>query len=164
MADNNNVFTAVDQAGYDYYGDGTDYSDCWTFPREKIMEMLKSAETDTEALAALVEALDRVDAATMTIPSAQSAATYTLRGIKRSGHTVEIALIASKLTLTANAWNTIGVIPTAYRPSRSVEFLAVDYANAGALEARITEGGNLNVWIPAGTSTTQVRLQIVYIK
>lgn len=61
MADNHNVFTAVDQAGYDYYGDGTDYSDCWTYPKEKIDELvgdsLNGIETaKEEAIAAVQEA------------------------------------------------------------------------------------------------------------
>ena len=61
MADNNNVFTAVDQAAYDYYGDGTSYSDCWTYPKEKIDELvgdsLNGIETaKEEAIAAVQEA------------------------------------------------------------------------------------------------------------
>lgn len=60
MADNN-VFTAVDQAGYDYYGDGTDYSDCWTYPKEKIDELVGDSltgieTTKEEAIAAVQEA------------------------------------------------------------------------------------------------------------
>lgn len=61
MADNNNVFTAVDQAGYDYYGNGTDYSDCWTYPKEKIDELVGDSLTGIEtakeeAIAAVQEA------------------------------------------------------------------------------------------------------------
>lgn len=61
MADNNNVFTAVDQAGYDYYGGGKDYSDCWTYPKEKIDELVGDSLTGIEtakeeAIAAVQEA------------------------------------------------------------------------------------------------------------
>lgn len=39
MADKS-VYTPVDPAGAAYYGDGRQFTDCWTYPREKIDEMV----------------------------------------------------------------------------------------------------------------------------
>ncbi|MBO5671419.1 MAG: hypothetical protein J6S41_07705, partial [Clostridia bacterium] len=60
MADKS-VYTPVDPAGASYYGDGRQFTDCWTYPREKIDEMvgtsLDGIETaKQDAIAAVQEA------------------------------------------------------------------------------------------------------------
>ena len=60
MADKS-VYTPVDPAGAAYYGDGRQFTDCWTYPREKIDEMvgtsLDGIETaKQDAIAAVQEA------------------------------------------------------------------------------------------------------------
>lgn len=97
------------------------------------------------------------------IPTTQSSATVDIKQIKRYGKVVEVAFSGNNLVLTANQWNNVASINTVYVPYRAIDFFAVDNTNGVPLQARVTYDGNINIWLPSGNNTKNIRFTLTYI-
>lgn len=67
-------------------------------------------------------------------------------------------------SISSGAWRTLATVPAGFRPPLSHDFAAINNSNDTPIHARITSGGELNVWPNSNlASGTQIIFDTSYI-
>lgn len=106
-------------------------------------------------------ALDNVTTGTIT---AASGWTIAYSRLAKYGHVVSVTYNVSGGTLSVTGWNSVGTIPSGFRPPYAIDFCGVDNVNCNSFQAQIAGGGSINVYKASGqTINNNVRLHVTYI-
>ena len=82
----------------------------------------------------------------------------------KSGHVVTVTYNVSGGDLSITGWNTIGTVPSGFRPPYAIDFCGIDNVNCNSFQAQIAGGGNIQVYKASGqTINNNVRLHVTYI-
>lgn len=99
-----------------------------------------------------------------TTVSLSSGYTASINTVTRRCGFVDLCLSATRATApTAGQWNTIGTIPTGYRPNRRRDFVACDNERDDSFcYARIMTDGSVDVYSPSGKSISRPIINTTY--
>lgn len=143
------------------------YSDCWTYPAEKIDELLEAKENEIVSNKAELENMinNALKVHHSTSPITPESG-WTINGWTfQAGNMVEGYFEFTGGTLPESAgWVTLGTIKTpANRPSGTFNCVGIDNVNCGALQMAVTTAGLVQVYYQSGVHNN-IRLHVTYIR
>ena len=95
--------------------------------------------------------------------TANSSGGWTANGwCKKYGNLVSFYVDGNKSSALASGWNTIGTLPSGFRPNDAFDFAMIDPGSDFASEGKVNTDGTVQVYKNAN-STTRIRAQATFI-
>ena len=143
------------------------YSDCWTYPAEKIDELLEAKEKEIVSNKAELENMieDALKVHQSTSPITAESGWTVNAWTFQAGNMVEAYFEFTGGTFPQSAgWVTLGTIKTAAnRPSGTFNCLGIDNTDGDAIQMNITTGGLVQVYYQSGVHNN-IRGHVTYIR